>query len=473
MTQQNTDIDITVKLDYILRAQKTAHLKDPYPSVSVRQDRLSRVLDLTVRNEKKICDAVNADFENRSSISTQALDILPVLQAYKHAKKHVSQWMKTEKRKSNFPLGLLGAKSTVEYIPLGVVGNIAPWNFPIQLSLMPFAEVFAAGNRGMLKPSELSPETSNLMAELVSENFNEDEFAVIQGGVDVSKAFAGLPFDHLLFTGSTQVGRQVASIAAPNLVPMTLELGGKNPVIVSRSADLKLAADKIMWAKTMNGGQICLCPDTVYVANERIDEFVEHCKSAVEAMYPDIDKNEDYIHIISQRHADRLVELVTDAEEKGATVIRLGNSNNRRVPPSIVLNADPNSRICQEEIFGGPLLVKPFDELAKIVDTINQGESPLALYYFGNNKQEIKSLTLETRSGGMVVNDLLAHCLQENLPFGGMGKSGMGVYHGFDGFKNFSHGRAVYHQSNLDPLKMIRPPFSPKLRAYVKEKIKA
>jgi coniferyl-aldehyde dehydrogenase len=472
MNQKITDIDIATKLKGVLASQKAAHLKNPYPSVAERKDRLERVIDLTVRNEKKLCEAVNADFGNRSSVATQALDLLPVLQAYKHAKKHLGHWMKTEARKSNFPLGLMGAKSTVEYIPLGVVGNISPWNFPIQLSLMPFSEVFAAGNRAMLKPSELSPATSEVMAELIAQNFNEDEFTVVQGGVEVAKAFADLSFDHLLFTGSTQVGRQVASIAAPNLVPMTLELGGKNPVIISDSADLKLTAEKIMWAKTMNGGQICLCPDTVYISGERLDEFVEHCKNAVKTMFPNIEQDEDYIHIISQRHADRLDELLIDAEGKGATVIRLGRSEGRRVPPSLVLNADESCRVSQEEIFGGPLLIKTYDNLAKVIQVINQGDSPLALYYFGSSKQEIKTLTFETSSGGMVVNDLLAHCLQENLPFGGVGQSGTGVYHGFDGFKNFSHARAIYQQSKLDPLKMIRPPFSSGLRDYINKKIK-
>lgn len=472
MNQAINSLDTTVDLATILTAQKSAQREDPYPSALVRVDRLDRVIDLVVRNEQKFCDAVHADFGNRSIINTQSLDIMPVLQAFKHAKKHVSHWMKTEARKSNFPLGLLGAKSKVEYLPLGVVGNISPWNFPVQLALMPLADVFAAGNRTMLKPSELTPSTSRLLAETVAENFNQDEFAVIEGGVDVAKDFAGLAFDHLIFTGSTQVGKLVASSAAPNLVPMTLELGGKNPVIISESADLKLAAEKIMWAKTMNGGQICLCPDTVYVGRARLNEFVDHCKGAVKAMFPDIERDADYTHIISQRHADRLADLCRDAEDKGATVISLGSSDGCRVPPSLILNASNDCRVLQEEIFGGLLVVAPYDKLDKVIDTINSGERPLVLYYFGKSQTEIDQVTFQTMSGGLVVNDLIAHCLQENLPFGGVGASGSGAYHGLDGFKNFSHAKAVYQQSKFDPLKMIRPPFSTRLRGYIAKQIK-
>jgi len=472
MNQAEASINQSGQLDEILRRQRQAHLKNPYPSASERIDRMDRVIDMVVRHEAALCEAANADFGNRDVTATRAMDLVSTLDSFKYCKKHVKSWMKTEKRKSNFPLGLLGAKSTVEYLPLGVVGNISPWNFPVMLSLAPFANIFAAGNRGMIKPSELTPKTSQVMADIVSESFDTDELTVVQGEADVAAAFAALKFDHLLFTGSTSIARRVAQAAAPNLVPMTLELGGKNPVVISKSADLKLAAEKVMWAKTMNGGQICLCPDLIYVHQSQIDDFVQHCKDSASKLYPDFASDKDFTHIVSERHAKRLRNMAAEAESNGAEIIPLGEGSGRCVPPSLILNAPADTRVMQEETFGGLLSIKPYNDIEETIEELSQQEHPLALYYFGEDDAEIRSFSHRTLSGGMLINDLVAHCLQEDLPFGGVGDSGMGAYHGFDGFKNFSHARAIFRQSKMDPLKMIRPPFKQKLRGYIAKQIK-
>lgn len=461
-------------LDRLFENQRKAQLKDPYPTLALRRDRISRLIDILVRHEKRLVEAVNADFENRSPMMTRAYDIMPAIENLKYVHKHVKRWMKPEKRKSKFPLGLLGAKSKVEYMPLGIVGNISPWNFPVQLALSPMADIFGAGNRIMLKPSELSPQTSAVMAEIIAGNFDETELGVVLGGAEEAAEFSKLQFDHLLFTGSTNVARLVAQSTAPNLVPMTLELGGKNPVVISSTADIKLAAEKVMWAKTLNGGQICLCPDTVFVPEHLLETFVTECQTSVKKMYSDITNTDEYTHIITQKHADRLTEMVTEAESDGARVIPLFDkaSSGRRVLPSLIVNADANSRVMQEEVFGALLPIITYTKIGEVVDYINERPRPLALYYFGNSALEKETLTYQTVSGGMVVNDMFAHVLQSDLPFGGVGDSGMGAYHGFDGFKNFSHAKPVYEQSPLDPLKILRPPYGKLVERFIRSQIK-
>jgi coniferyl-aldehyde dehydrogenase len=474
MNSNETIVEQAANLQRLLGGQRVAQLKDPYPTLELRLDRINRMIDMLVRHEHRLLEAVKEDFENRSHLMTRVSDIVPTLENLKYVRKHIKRWMKPEKRKSKFPLGLLGAKSKVEYIPLGIVGNISPWNFPVQLALGPIAEIFGAGNRVMLKPSELSPQTSQAMAEIIAGSFDETEFSVVLGGPEIAAEFSKLKFDHLLFTGSTNVARLVSQSAAPNLVPMTLELGGKNPVVISSTADIKLAADKVMFSQTFNGGQICLCPDTVFVPEHLVEEFVTACQASVKKMYPDIANDETYTHIITQRHADRLRELVAEAKTTGARVVPLYDteSSGRRVLPSLILNADMNSRIMQEEIFGALLPIVGYTEMHEVVDYINERPRPLALYYFGHNKQEIEKLTFQTTSGGMVVNDMAAHFLQSDLPFGGVGESGMGAYHGFDGFKNFSHAKAVYVQSKLDPFRLLRPPYGKFFESAVSKQIK-
>lgn len=458
----------------IFNIQRKAQIQAPFPSRDVRIDRIDRMIDMLVRHETSLIDAVMADFENRSPLLTRISDIMPSIDNFKYVRKNLSKWMKAEKRKSKFPLGLLGGKSKVEHIPMGVVGNISPWNFPINLALSPIADIFGAGNRVMLKPSELSANTSDVMANIIGQSFDESELAVVLGGAEISAEFSKLKFDHLLFTGSTSVARLVSQAAAKNLIPLTLELGGKNPVIISSTADLKLAAEKVMWAKTMNSGQVCLSPDTVFIPENRIEEFSSACKTSLKKMYPHPGSDDDYIHIITQRHADRLRDMESEAKVSGARVIPLceETTTGRRVLPSLILNAEENTKVAQEEVFGPLLSVKSYSSIENVVTEINSNPRPLALYYFGKDKQEIEKLTYETTSGGMVINEMLAHIMQEDLPFGGVGDSGMGSYHGYDGFKNFSHPKAVYTQSTLDLFSILRPPYGPKFANAIKKQIK-
>jgi len=474
MNAPNTHV-IKQDLQAILSAQKAAHINDPYPSLDLRKDRINRLIDMILKHEQGIVDAVMSDFENRSAFMTRSSDILPTLDNLKHVRKHLKGWMKPEKRSSKFPLGLLGGKSKVEYGPLGVVGNISPWNFPIQLALSPMADIFGAGNRVMLKPSELSPASSQLMADIIQESFDPTELAVVLGGPEVAAEFAALKFDHLLFTGSTNIARKVSQAAAPQLVPLTLELGGKNPTVISSSADIQNTAEKIMWAKAMNGGQICLCPDTVFVPESLLEEFIEACKRSLSKMYPDISTDAEYTHIITQLHADRLREMTDEAQSAGARVIPLQEAEckGRRVIPKLIINAQNENRIVKEEIFGPLLAIETYSDIDAIIRGINEQARPLALYYFGNDDKEIRQLTQETTSGGMVINDLFAHITQEDLPFGGVGDSGTGCYHGFDGFKNFSHAKAVYRQSKVDPFKIMRPPYGDKIKKMISSQIKA
>lgn len=462
-----------VDLLALLQKQQQAHLNAPYPDSSIRKDRLDRLADMVIKNQQKICDAVMSDFGCRSAINTKASDIFPVVEASKHAKKKIVRWMRPQRRKSKFGLNWLGAKSFVYYQPLGVVGNISAWNFPIQLSLAPLADIFAAGNRAMLKPSELSEQTSQLLAEIVKKSFDEDELAIVLGKADVAAQFSSLPFDHLLFTGSTHVGKLVAQAAAANLVPVTLELGGKNPVIVSNSADITQAAQKVMWAKTLNGGQICLSPDTVIVHAEKVQDFISACQQSVANMYPNIETDEDYTHVISEQHAQRLTKMVDEAASQGAKITSLGATTSRCVPPSLILEPELNSNLMTEEVFGGPLPIIPYVDIEQAITFINARPKPLALYYFGTDESEINAVTNRTSSGGLVINDCMSHHLEEDLPFGGVGNSGMGAYHGFDGFKNFSHARAVHRQSKFDPLRIIRPPYSKLLRRYIDKQLKS
>ncbi|CAA0093570.1 Coniferyl aldehyde dehydrogenase [Zhongshania aliphaticivorans] len=475
MNTNDTSIAQTSSLQSLLTAQRAAHIKDPYPSLELRTDRINRLIDMVVSNQQSMIDAVMADFENRSAMTTRTSDLMPTLDNLKYVRSNLKKWMKPEKRSSKFPLGLIGAKSKVEYVPMGVVGNISPWNFPINLALSPMADILGAGNRIMLKPSELTPETSNLMAKAIESSFDKTELTVVLGGPEVAAEFSKLKFDHLLFTGSTNVARLVAQSSASNLIPLTLELGGKNPVVISPSANLQLAAEKLMWAKTLNGGQICLCPDTIFVPESMMQAFISACKASLKKLYPgDVATDPEYTHIITQRHADRLREMTAEAKESGAQVIALheSDSSGRRVLPSLVINADSSCRISQEEVFGPLLAVESYQNLQEVVTGINEKARPLAVYYFGTDKQEIDKLTHETVSGGLVVNDLMAHILQEDLPFGGVGDSGMGSYHGFDGFKNFSHAKAVYNQSKLDPFKILRPPYGKMVEDGVARQIK-
>ncbi len=456
------------ELERILKLQRAAFNTSRPEPMSMRRDRIKRAMALVKGHGENLCKAMSADFGNRSMHQSMLTDIATTVGAGKHSLKYMDQWAKTEKRKVQFPLGLLGAKAELRYEPKGVIGILSPWNFPVNLAFGPLMQVFAAGNRAMIKPSEFTERTSMLMKELVEEYFTPDELVVITGGPEVAATFSSLPFDHLVFTGSTATGRRVMEAAAANLVPVTLELGGKSPVFMGRNADFAKAGERIALGKMMNAGQICLAPDYMYVPQDKEDEAIAGVAKGVKNMYPTLLENDDYASIVSDRHFERLQGLVADAREKGAEVIEVNpgdedfsNANVRKMPLNIVRNVTDDMKVMQEEIFGPVLPVKTYKQIDEAIDYVNEHDRPLGLYYFGENKGEQEHVLTKTISGGVTTNDVIFHISMEDLPFGGVGPSGMGSYHAIEGFREFSHARAVYHQPKIDIAKLggFKPPF--------------
>ena len=388
--------------------------------------------------------------------------------------------MKSDRRKPEFPFGLIGAKAEVQFVPKGSVGIISPWNFPVNLTFAPLANVFAAGNRAMIKPSEFTEQTSDLMAKLIAQTFDEEECAVVTGGPDIGAAFTALAFDHMIFTGATSIAHHVMRAAADNLVPLTLELGGKSPVVLGRSADMQKAANRIMAGKTMNAGQICLAPDYAFVPQESTGAFVDAATAAVGSMFPSgMKDNDDYTSVVNQRHYDRLMGYLEEAKSKSAEVIEINPAGenfsqqpHHKIPPHIIVDPSDDLQIMQDEIFGPILPIKSYSETKDAVAYINSKPRPLGLYYFGEDSSEKDQVLNGTTSGGVTVNDVIFHVAQEDLPFGGVGPSGMGAYHGRDGFYEFSHKKAVYKQTGSEILKMVRPPYTDKFRKQIQGRIK-
>ncbi len=475
-------LDVKTPLLRILEAQKAAQLREGAPSAERRIDRLNRCIALLVDNRAKIEAALNADFGCRAPQVTAVTDIAGSIGPLKHARDNLAKWMRSERRKTTPALlGLLGAKAEIRWQPKGVVGVISPWNFPVNLTFAPLAGILAAGNRAMIKPSEHTPATSELLAQMFRSAFGEDEIAVVTGGPEVGSAFAGLPFDHLIFTGATSVGRHVMRAAAENLVPVTLELGGKSPVILSRSADMETAAARIMAGKTLNAGQICLAPDYVIAPDDRIGEFVDQSRQAVARMFPTIRDNPDYTAVVAQRHYDRIQGYLEDARAKGAEIMEINpagedfrQQEHRKIPPTLVLNPTDDMKVMQEEIFGPVLPVKSYRQVEEAIDYVNAHDRPLGLYWFGADAEERERVLSRTLSGGVTINDVVFHVAQEELPFGGVGPSGMGAYHGHDGFKEFSHRRAIYTQlkKDLGPMQALRPPYGEGVAKYLAGAIK-
>lgn len=456
------------ELESLLARQRAAFTASRPEAISQRRDRIRRAMALVKENGEAFAKAMSADFGNRSHHQSMLTDIAATVGAGNHALKHIDQWSKPEKRKVQFPLGLMGARAEVRYEPKGVIGILSPWNFPVQLAFGPLMQVLAAGNRAMIKPSEFTERTSELMAELTARYFQPEEVAVVTGGPDVAAAFSSLPFDHLVFTGSTATGRRVMQAAAENLVPVTLELGGKSPVVMGRSADFAKAGERIAIGKMLNAGQICLAPDYFIVPEDKADEAVAGVTHAAAAMYPRVLDNDDYASIVSDRHFERLQGLVEDARGKGAEVIEVNpagedfaNANQRKMPLTVLRGVNDTMTVMQEEIFGPVLPVMTYKSVDQAVDYINEHDRPLGLYYFGEDRSEQERVLRRTISGGVTTNDVVFHVSMEDLPFGGVGPSGMGSYHAIEGFREFSHARAVYHQPKIDIAKLggLKPPY--------------
>jgi coniferyl-aldehyde dehydrogenase len=469
-----------IRMNAVLAAQRAAHLKDGAPSAERRIEWLDRAIGLIVGHKEQIADALREDFGHRSVHATLLTDVSGSIGPLKHAKAHLRSWMRREKRKvTPTILGVFGARAYVEYQPKGVVGVISPWNFPVNLTFSPLAGIFAAGNRVMIKPSEFTPRSSELMERMFRSAFDESEVAVFTGGPDVGGAFSRLAFDHLLFTGATSIAYHVMRAAAENLVPTTLELGGKSPVIIGSSADMALTAKRVMMGKTLNAGQICLAPDYVLVPEGRKAEFVGAAEIAVKAMFPTMKDNPDYTSVINQRHYDRLTGYLDDAKAKGAELIEINPAREdfrqqpfHKIPPTLVLNPTDDMQIMKDEIFGPLLPVKTYTRTDEAVDYVNAHARPLGLYYFGNDPAEQSKVLSRTVSGGVSVNDVVMHVSMEDLPFGGIGPSGMGAYHGIDGFRTFSHAKAVFQQTKSDVTAMMRPPYGEKIQKMLDGQIK-
>ncbi len=466
----------TQDLDALIALQKAQFRAEGEVTYATRIDRLKRLKALIVENKVAFANATKHEFNGARSYEFSLFsEFASKVEAIDYSMKHLKAWMKPEKRKTNKPMNFLGGKSQVRHFPKGVVGIISPWNLPFGLTVAPLTSALAAGNRALLKPSEFVPETAALFAEVVPKYFSKDEVAVVTGGAEVSQQFAQLPFDHLLFTGSTRVGAQVMQAASKNLVPVTLELGGKSPVIIGRSAKLDLAGTRLTFGKLLNGGQLCLSPDYVLVPHELEEQLVARVVHEAQSMYPNITENADYAGVINERHFARLQNYIDDAVAKGAKLTIVGaeqtraSENNRRMPLHILQNVNEDMLVMHEEIFGPILPVMTYDDITEVPDQVEPRRNPLALYYFGKDKTEQEYLLSHVPSGGVCINDITLHYVQEDLPFGGVGASGMGAYHGPEGFRTLSHPRAIYSQTMVDVLPIIgaRPPFGDKFRKNI------
>lgn len=455
-------------LNAMLQAQRAAHEAARPEGLEVRRDRLTRAIRMMVDNAEAFCTALSDDFGHRSREQSMVTDIIASIRALKHARRHLARWARPERRRLDFPLGLLGARATVEYLPKGVIGVIAPWNFPVQLTMGPLAGIFAAGNRAMVKSSEFTPRVAALFEEVAPRYFDASELAFVSGGADIGQAFSALPFDHLIFTGATPIGRHILHAAADNLTPVTLELGGKSPTIIGRSADLAQATGRIALGKMLNAGQICLAPDYLLVPEDKEEAVIAGLTEAVSAMYPRLLDNPDYTAVVNARHHGRLNAYLDDARAKGGEVIAVNPagedfaaSNGTKMPLYIVRNPSDDMQVMKDEIFGPVLPVKRYARVDDAIDYVNSRDRPLGLYYFGTDAAEERRVLDRTISGGVTLNDVIFHVSMEDLPFGGIGPSGMGAYHGLDGFRTFSHARSVYRQPKIDIAKLagFKPPY--------------
>jgi coniferyl-aldehyde dehydrogenase len=439
----------------------------PAPALADRLDRLARLRAAISDNEARFEQAISADFGHRSSTETAIAETLLVLGEIKHAAKHLKKWMAPQRVST--ALQFMPARNRLIPQPLGVVGIIAPWNYPLQLTLAPAVGALAAGNRVMIKPSELVPRFSALLKEVIAAKFDATEIVVTGIDEDIAKTFASLPFDHLIFTGSTRIGRLVAEAAGRNLTPVTLELGGKSPAIVDRSADLGQAAQRIAYAKLLNAGQTCIAPDYALVPQGQVQDFAERVRANMLTMFGTDPDNKDYTSIISDRHYQRLEGLVADAAAKGAHIVQTakpgdpGWKSKRKFPPTIIVGATPDMTIMQEEIFGPLLPIMGYRDAGEPVAYINRHDRPLALYWFGKDDAARDEVLSRTISGGVTVNDCLFHFTQINQPMGGVGASGTGAYHGEWGFRTLSKLKPVFFRSRFNRLADLYPPYGAKI----------
>ncbi len=471
------------QLPILLERQRRAFEHETVVSAETRISRIDRVIALLVDNQQVLCEATSADFGHRSLDQARMADIFGSLNSLKYAKKHVKRWMKPEKRHVDPPLNLLGAKAAIHYQPKGVVGAIATWNFPVWVPMSPLGAIFAAGNRCMIKMSEFTPHTSELLQQLIAKYFDPEELVAVTGEQEIGAAFAALPFDHLLFTGASSVGKHILRAAADNLVPVTLELGGKSPVVVGRDADLKKAAKAIAIGKALNMGQVCLSPDYILVHHLAMNELIAELENAFTELFSTIRDNPDYTSVINARHHARLQSYVDDAKNQDGEIrvinpakesFAMQKDGVHKMPPTLFIEPKESMKVMQEEIFGPLLPMRSYQHIDDAIEYINAHPRPLALYLFSDDVREKERVLSRTISGGVTINDVIQHISCEDLPFGGIGASGMGNYHAIEGFKTFSHARSVYTQSKINMMQLMgmKPPYGDKVNKILDAMIK-
>ncbi|MGO9546263.1 MAG: coniferyl aldehyde dehydrogenase [Rhodomicrobium sp.] len=471
-TIEALDVRAEPQLSGILSVQRQAFLRDGAPSYSERKADIKRLRDAVKAQAQDIASVISADFGNRSVHETLLADVWPVLASARHTLSHLKHWMKP--KSAGVGLELLPGRARILYQPVGAVGIISPWNYPFQLAILPLMAALAAGNRVMLKPSELTPRTSEFLASFLAKLYPAEKVATILGGPETGAAFASLPFDHLFYTGSTAVGRRVMLAAAENLTPVTLELGGKSPCIVGEDASLPAAAESIASGKLLNAGQTCIAPDYVLVPRARRDAFLDALQAAVKRLYPSLRANPDYTSIVNARHYGRVTRYIDEARQRGVRIIEINPDNaplpadERKIAPTLLIDPPDDLAAMRDEIFGPVLPVKTYGSLDEAIAYVNSHPRPLALYYFGAGAAGRDKVLARTVSGGASVNETLMHVLVENLPFGGVGPSGMGAYHGEFGFQTFSHRKGVFLQSRVNGTGFLRPPFGRTADAMLK-----
>nr|WP_294548540.1 coniferyl aldehyde dehydrogenase [uncultured Rhodopila sp.] len=455
--------DSQSRLADILSVQRNAFLRADAPALGERQANIRKLRDAVRQQAEQIAAVIAADFGSRSAHETMVADIWPVLASARHTLKHLASWMKPKRVPAG--LDLMPGRARILCQPVGIVGIISPWNYPFQLAVVPLIAALAAGNRVMLKPSELTPRTSEFLAGFLGNLFSPAKVATIIGGANVGAAFAALPFDHLFYTGSTATGRRIMRAAAENLTPVTLELGGKSPCIIGGDAILPAAAHSVAFGKLLNAGQTCVAPDYVLVPRARLETFTGLLGDAIRKLYPSLRTNPDYTAIVNERHYARVSALLEEARQRGVRVVEINPSNEtlppagRKIVPSLLIDPPDDLAVMQDEIFGPILPIRPYDSLEEAIAFVNSRPRPLALYYFGTGEAQRDRVLNRTVSGGACVNETLMHIVAENLPFGGIGASGMGAYHGEFGFQTFSHRKGVFLQSRINGTGLLRPPF--------------
>lgn len=457
----STDSHCETRLSEVIARQRAAFEREPFPALQTRQDRLKRLGHLLKQRSTQICEAISGDFGHRSAEETYLLEIVPLMAALRHARAHLKRWMKPEKRGRS--IEFLTVSNCVQYQPLGVVGIMVPWNYPIFLAFGPLIDVLAAGNRAIIKPSELLPGTSALLASLIEEYFTPDEVAVIEGGVEAAAEFAAQRFDHLIFTGSTAVGKKVMAAAASNLTPVTLELGGKSPTIIAADYDPQSAARDIVFGKLTNAGQTCIAPDYVLVERSRLEPLAAALIAEIERSYPRANSRSHVTGIVGERAHNRLNEALQECWTRGVRLLtadialpEVGLS----IAPTLVIDPPLDCSIMQDEIFGPILPLIPYETLDEAIAFIRARPRPLALYLFTHSQETQQKVLENTTSGNVTVNGTLLYVAQNDLPFGGIGPSGTGAYHGFDGFKRFSHARGIAKTGVFNPSRLAMPPYS-------------